>query len=136
MEAQHHVQHRTLLFVLACRSEFLTPCNAALRHAQHTSSRMFFTPSRGTPDSLSDHHLLPRCLPLQFSQAAIDDNTKMLLLAAIAVLASAGVLAGTRALIESLNDRLRTASGQAQRIVITGLFGIITFFAARAVLEL
>lgn len=72
----------------------------------------------------------------QFSQAAIDDNTKMLLLAAIAVLASAGVLAGTRALIESLNDRLRTASGQAQRIVITGLFGIITFFAARAVLEL
>lgn len=76
----------------------------------------------------------------QFSQAPIDDNTKMLLLAAIAVLASAGVLAGTRAVVSSLNERLRDATGQAagqaQRLVITGLFGIITFFAARAVLEL
>lgn len=66
-------------------------------------------------------------------EAPIDDKTKTLLLAAIAVLGATGAIASGRAAISTLQDRLKDG---AQNLVLTAAFFFALFIAARAVLEL
>ncbi len=63
----------------------------------------------------------------------MDDKTKVLLLAAVALLASAGLIGGARAALSNVGDRLK---GSAQNLVVLGGFFVVLFLAARAVLEL
>lgn len=65
--------------------------------------------------------------------APIDDNTKTLIIAALALLGSAGAVGAARAAISSFNERMREG---ATNLVTIGAFGIVLFIAARAVLEL
>lgn len=65
--------------------------------------------------------------------APIDDNTKTLIIAALALLGSAGMVGAARAAIGSFNERMREG---ATNLVTIGVFGIVLFIAARAVLEL
>jgi hypothetical protein len=89
--------------------------------------------------SISSHVLTIRLVfacSLYASQAPIDDKTKALLLAAIALLGGAGALASGRALVSSLQDRISSAGDQAGKLVIAGAFWLAVFAAARFVLEL
>lgn len=65
--------------------------------------------------------------------APIDDKTKVLLLAAVAVLAGAGLIAGGRAMVSSVQESVRD---NVQKAVVFAGFWIVVFFAARAVLEI
>jgi len=65
--------------------------------------------------------------------APIDDSTKTLLLAAVALLVSVGAIAGGRAAVSTLQERLKNG---AQSLVLVGGFFVAVFLAARAVLEL
>lgn len=69
-------------------------------------------------------------------QAPIDDKTKTLLLAAVALLGVVGTVAGGKALVSSLQSRISTAQENVQKLVIVGAFWLVVFIAARAVLEL
>lgn len=73
-------------------------------------------------------------------QAPIDDKTKYLLLAAVALLGGAGTLAAGRAAVTAVQSRLQGAVSQgaetAQKLVILAGFWVAVFFAARAILEL
>jgi hypothetical protein len=54
-------------------------------------------------------------------------------LAAVALLASAGLVGAGRAAVSSFNERMRE---NATRLVTLGGFWLVIFFVARAVLEL
>lgn len=69
----------------------------------------------------------------ELTQAPVDDKTKVLLLAAVAVLASAGLIGGVRASLSSLGERVKA---RAQELALLGGFLFVVFLAARAVLEL
>eukprot|EP00877_Chromochloris_zofingiensis_P014840 jgi/Chrzof1/960/Cz01g34360.t1 len=73
-------------------------------------------------------------------EAPIDDKTKYLLLAAVALLGGAGTLAAGRAAVTAVQSRLQGAVSQgaetAQKLVILAGFWVAVFFAARAILEL
>lgn len=80
--------------------------------------------------------LLPLTFPahnVTLVQAPIDDNTKTLVLAAVALLASAGLVGAGRAAVSSFNERMR--EGATNLVTLAG-FWLVIFFAARAVLEL
>ncbi|KAF6254441.1 hypothetical protein COO60DRAFT_1541035 [Scenedesmus sp. NREL 46B-D3] len=72
----------------------------------------------------------------EITNAPIDDKTKALLLAAIALLGGVGMLASGRALVSSLQDRISSAGDQASKLVVAGAFWLGVFAAARFVLEL
>ncbi|KAI8466555.1 MAG: hypothetical protein J3K34DRAFT_433278 [Monoraphidium minutum] len=65
--------------------------------------------------------------------APIDDNTKVLLLAAVGLMGAAGLVAVGRATASSLQER---AAENAKQIALLGAFWVVVFLAARAVLEL
>ena len=69
-------------------------------------------------------------------QAPIDEKTKSLLLVAVGLLAAVGALAGGKALVDTLQNRITSAGDQATKLVIGGAFWLVVFVAARAILEL
>lgn len=69
------------------------------------------------------------------NKAPIDDTTKTLLLAAVAILGTAGVIGGARAALKSMQDKLREGSETAQRVLVSAGFFLAVFLAARAILE-
>jgi len=69
-------------------------------------------------------------------EAPIDDKTKSLLLVAVGLLAAVGALAGGKALVDTLQNKISSAGDQATKLVIGGAFWLVVFVAARAILEL
>jgi hypothetical protein len=65
--------------------------------------------------------------------APIDEGTRTLLLAAVAVLGGGGAVAAGLSAFKALQERV---AGGAQKLAIAGAFWVAVFFAARAVLEL
>jgi hypothetical protein len=63
----------------------------------------------------------------------VDDKTKVLLLAAVTLLASAGLIGGARAALTSVGERVK---GGAQNLAVLSAFFVVLFLTARAVLEL
>lgn len=70
----------------------------------------------------------------EITNAPLDDKTKALLLAAVALLGGVGMLATGRALVSSLQNRISSAGDQASKLVIAGAFWVGVFAAARFVL--
>jgi hypothetical protein len=73
---------------------------------------------------------------LSLLQAPIDENTKILLLGAVGLLAGASVIGAARAAVQSVEERLTGAGEGAKKLMITGGFWVLVFLAARFVLEL
>lgn len=69
-------------------------------------------------------------------QAPIDEKTKTLLVVAIGLLAAVGALAGGKALVDALQNRITSAGDQATKLVVGGAFWLFVFVAARFILEL
>lgn len=69
-------------------------------------------------------------------QAPIDDKTKTLLLVAVGLLATVGALAGGKALVDALQNRISSAGDSATKLVVAGAFWLVVFVAARTILEL
>jgi len=69
-------------------------------------------------------------------EAPIDDKTKGLLLVAVGLLATVGALAGGKALVDTLQNRISSAGDQATKLVVAGAFWLAVFVAARTILEL
>jgi hypothetical protein len=69
-------------------------------------------------------------------QAPIDEKTKSLLLVAVGLLAAVGALAGGKALVDTLQNRISSAGNQVTKLVIGGAFWLVVFVAARTILEL
>ena len=69
-------------------------------------------------------------------QAPIDENTKILLLGAVGLLAGASIIGAGRAAVQSVEERLTGAGEGAKKLAITGGFWLLVFLAARFVLEL
>lgn len=65
--------------------------------------------------------------------APIDESTRTLLLAAVAILGGGGAVAAGLAAVKSLQARV---AGGAQTLALAGAFWVAVFFAARFVLEL
>lgn len=80
--------------------------------------------------------LLPVPAPVPFLQAPIDEKTKSLLLVAVGLLAAVGALAGGKALVDTLQNRISSAGNQVTKLVIGGAFWLVVFVAARTILEL
>lgn len=70
------------------------------------------------------------------AQAPIDEKTKTLLVVAIGLLAAVGALAGAKALVDALQNRITSAGDQATKLVVGGAFWLVVFVAARFILEL
>lgn len=69
----------------------------------------------------------------EISTAPVDDDTKGLLLAAVALLGAAGLVAGGSSMLSGMQAKLRQST---QKLLVTGAFWAAVFLAARAVLEL
>lgn len=65
--------------------------------------------------------------------APIDESTRALLLAAVAILGGGGAVAAGLAAFKAAQERV---AGGAQKLAIAGAFWVAVFFAARYVLEL
>lgn len=71
-------------------------------------------------------------LPRRCRQAPIDDHTKTLLLAALALLGVAGVVATGKAAVDSVGERVQDL---VKNVILTSGFAVGVFLVARAVLE-
>jgi hypothetical protein len=76
------------------------------------------------------------CLCCLVLQAPIDEKTKSLLIVAVGLLAAVGALAGGKALVDALQNRISSAGNQVTKLVVGGAFWLVVFVAARTILEL
>lgn len=66
----------------------------------------------------------------------VDENTRTLLIMAVLLLSVVGLIGGSRALANALQERMREGVQDAQKLLIYAGFVLGLYFAARAVLEL